>query len=108
MRDAKPDLTGPAYSEVRLEDLLGREVYTGNNRRAGRIEEIRAQWDGPSCTVIAFVIGTAGLLERLGLGARMIVGRRSVNGRVARWDQIDLSNPERPRLTCSVEELEDA
>jgi hypothetical protein len=107
MSGAKPDLTGPACSEVRLEDLLGREVYAGNNRRIGRIEEIRAQWDGPACAVAAFVIGTAGLLERLDLGARMLVGRRAGRGRVARWDQIDLSNPERPRLTCSLEELEE-
>jgi sporulation protein YlmC with PRC-barrel domain len=118
---ATPELTGPVYSEtaprrvsdparneVRLEDLLGREVYAGNNRRVGRIEEIRAQWTGASCAVTSFVIGTAGLLERLGLGARMVVGWRAVNGRVARWDQVDLSNPERPRLTCPIDDLEEA
>jgi hypothetical protein len=37
----------------------------------------------------------------------MLVGRRAISGRVARWDQIDLSNAERPRLTCSIDELED-
>jgi hypothetical protein len=26
-------------------------------------------------------------------------------GRVARWDQIDISDPERPRLTCAANEL---
>ena len=95
-------------SELRLEELLGREVYAGNNRRVGRIEESRAQWTGPTCTITAFVIGAAGLLERLNLGARMVVGVRSAPGRVARWDQLDLSNPERPRLTCSVDDLERA
>ena len=93
-------------AEVRLEDLLGREVYAGNNRRVGRIEEFRARWTPPTGTITAFVIGTAGLLERLDLGARLIVGRGAAGGRVARWNQLDLSDPERPRLTCPFDELE--
>ena len=95
-------------TELRLEDLLGREVHAGNNRRVGRIEEFRAQWDGPTCTITGFVIGAAGLLERLGLGARLVVGRRGTGGRVARWDQLDLSDPRRPRLTCRLDQLESA
>jgi hypothetical protein len=30
---------------------------------------------------------------------------RAAGGYVARWDQVDVSDPERPRLTCSLEEL---
>lgn len=87
--------------ELRLEDLLGREVYAGD-RRVGRIEEFRADKDG---RIAIFVIGVAGQLERLGVGAGLLIGR--VRGaRVARWDQIDLTDPERPRLTCRPEDLE--
>ena len=91
-------------AELRLEDLLGRQVYARNHRRVGRIEEFRAQWDGTHCTIEGVVIGVAGLLERLGLGAKLLAGRRR-GGRVARWDQIDLSDPAKPQLTCTVDEL---
>ena len=89
---------------LRLEDLLGREVYARNHRRVGRIEEFRARWDGAACTIEGVVIGVAGLSERLGLGAKLLAGRKR-GGRVARWDQIDLSDPQRPRLTCGLQEL---
>jgi hypothetical protein len=46
----------------------------------------------------------AGLSERLGLGVKMIFGKGG-GGYLARWDQLDLSDPHRPRLTCSVDEL---
>jgi hypothetical protein len=92
--------------DLRLEDLLGREVYAADNRRVGRLEEIRAEWHGAACTVTGFVIGAAGLLERLGLGARLVIGLSRAGGHVAGWQQLDLSDPERPRLTCPIDELE--
>jgi hypothetical protein len=90
--------------EIRLEQLLGRQVLAANNRRVGRLEEFRAEVKGGVCEIREFVLGAAGLFERLGLGVRLIVGTRA-GGYVARWDQIDLTDPERPRLTCRVEDL---
>jgi hypothetical protein len=90
---------------MRLDRLVGREVYTANNRRVGHIEEFRAERRGSTWIVTEFVIGAAGLLERLGLGVRLILGRKAASGYVARWDQLDLSNPDRPKLTCSIEDL---
>lgn len=89
---------------LRLDRLIGREVLTANNRRLGRLEDFRVEREGADWVVSECVIGAAGLLERLGLGLRLVLGsgRRGV---VARWDQLDLTNPDRPRLTCSVEEL---
>ena len=49
-------------------------------------------------------IGSAGLFERLGVGLRLVIGPWP-GGYVVRWDQLDISDPERPRLTCGVEEL---
>ena len=90
--------------ELRLDRLLGRMVLGQNNRPVGRLEEFRAQKRGTGLVVTDYVLGTPGLFERLGLGVRLLFGggRR---GLVAAWDQVDISNPDRPRLTCPVAEL---
>jgi len=54
--------------------------------------------------ILEFVIGSAGLRDRLNVGVRSLFGK-SQGGKIARWDQIDISDPHHPRLTCSVEEL---
>jgi hypothetical protein len=91
--------------DIRLDRLIGRKVLTANNRSLGRLEECRAEQRGNRWFVTEWMIGTAGLLERLGLGVRMILGMHSRSSYVARWDQLDLTNPDHPRLTCSVDEL---
>jgi hypothetical protein len=93
-------------ANIRLDRLVGRQVYTANNRRLGRLHEFRAERRGADWIVTEYVIGAAGLGERLGLGIRLILGFKQPGGYVARWDQLDLSNPERPRLTCSTQDLE--
>jgi len=91
--------------EVRLDRLIGREVFTANHRRLGRLQEFRAERRGTTWVVTEYLIGAAGLMERLGLGVRLIMGITRATGYVARWDQLDLSNPERPALKCTVESL---
>jgi hypothetical protein len=93
-------------SAVRLDRLLGREVYTANNRRLGPLEEFRAEQRGTTWVISECVVGAAGLVERLGLGVRRLLGTKPVVGYVARWDQIDLSDPDRPVLKCSVGSLQ--
>ena len=93
-------------ADIHLERLVGREVYTANNRRLGRLEEFRAERHGTTWVISEYVIGAAGLLERLGLGVRVLLGMTPVKGYVARWDQLDLSNPDRPALTCPVANLQ--
>ena len=92
-------------ARLRLDRLIGRDVHTANHRRLGRLEEFRVTRRGKDWIISEYVVGTAGLLERLGLGVRLILGFKRPGGYVARWDQLDLSNPDRPRLTCSVEDL---
>ena len=94
----------PVARTVRLEHLLGRQVLARNNRPVGRLEEFRVEVHNGTWRVTEYVIGQAGLLERLGVGLRLVLGLR-IGGHVARWDQIDISDPDRPRLTCAVEEL---
>ena len=93
---------------VRLDRLIGRKILTRNNRRLGRLEECRAERIGDAWAITEWVIGSAGLLERLGFGVRMILGLRAGRSFVARWDQVDISDPERPRLLCSMDELKRA
>lgn len=91
---------------IRLDRLLGRQVYTANHRRLGRLQEFRATRQGSAWVVTEYVIGGAGLAERLGLGVRLVLGIKPATGYVARWDQLDLSNPDRPTLTCTVDSLQ--
>lgn len=90
--------------EIHLDRLLGRVVLTRNNQRLGRLQDCRVEKHGHEWTIVEYVIGVAGLLERLGVGVRLVVGLRP-GGFVARWDQLDISDPARPRLTCGVEDL---
>jgi hypothetical protein len=92
--------------EVYLDELLGRVVVAGNNRRIGRIEEFHAEQRGDEFRITEFVIGSAGLMDRLDLGVRALFGKAR-SGKTARPDQIDISDPLHPRLTCSVDELQD-
>ena len=95
------DTTG---ADLRVERMLGRQVLARNNQPMGRLEEFRAEKQGRDWIVVDYVIRAAGLLERLGVGLKLLFGRRG-GGYVARWDQLDISDPVRPRLTCGVEEL---
>jgi sporulation protein YlmC with PRC-barrel domain len=91
---------------VHFELLLGRKVHDPKGRRVGRILEVHAGPEGEDCVVREYLLGTAALLTRLGISAGRLVGlplhREPVR---VPWDLMDISDPERPRLRCSVEEL---
>src|SRR3954470_17650710 len=100
-----PHSAAPANtSEVRLERLLGRQVLAANNHALGRLEEVRVERVGNRYVVTEYVIGALGLLERLGIGVKLLFGGRG-SGYAARWDQLDINDCEHPRITCPVEEL---
>lgn len=90
--------------EVRVDRLLGRRVLARNNQSVGRLEEVRTERKGSGLIVTEYLIGASGLLERLGIGVKLLFGQRP-SSYVARWDQMDLSDPERPRLRCAIEDL---
>src|SRR5689334_10229424 len=90
--------TRMSVHRVHLEQLLGREVHDSAGVRAGRIEEVHAERSGNRCQVTEYVLGEAGLVERLSiptlstallhfLGAR----KRRASPRAIRvpWRQMD-------------------
>ena len=103
-KDSANDVT---TREGRVDRLVGRQVLAPNNQPVGRLEEFRAEKRGNGFLVKEYVIGRAGLLERLGFAVKLLIGRAG-GGYVARWDQLDISDPLRPRLKCPLSELRKA
>jgi hypothetical protein len=102
-KDSSNDTT---TREVRVGSLLGRQVLASNNQPVGHLEEIRVEKHGARLVVTAYVIGVAGLIERLNVTVKLLFGKRGGGGYLARWDQLDISEPMRPRLKCPLNELE--
>ena len=88
---------------VRVEDLLGRRVIGMDGRGVGRIEEIRVEKRSGEYQVAEYLLGTGGVLARWSLGRRLL-GRRP-RTLVVEWTQLDISEPDHPRLTCSIDEV---
>lgn len=94
-------------------ELLIRPLVTATDGRTlGRIAEVRARRAGRELVVEEYHVGRPGLLVRLTAaiqGSPLLralgVRRRPLGWRV-RWDQLDLSDPGHPRVTCPIEELE--
>ena len=97
---------------VHVELLIQPLVTAPDGRTVGRIGEVRAERRGDELVVEQYEIGRPGLLVRLTaaiLGSNLLRAfhvRRKPLGWCARWDQLDLSDPAHPRLTCPVDELE--
>jgi sporulation protein YlmC with PRC-barrel domain len=99
-------------NEVKLELLLGRAVSDANGEAVGRIEEVLADRDGDDLLVTHFLVGRFALFERfsvlhVGTGLLRYLGGRAQSAHPYRipWDKLNLSDPEHPRLTCTIEEL---
>ena len=88
---------------VHLEDLVGRMVVGEDGRRVGRIEEVRVKRHDGDYEVSEFLLGDGAFFERHALVHRLLGGEPRIY--VAEWNQIDITNPDRPRLTCPAEEL---
>lgn len=96
---------------IHLERLLSKKVYDSTGRNAGRVEEVVARVGERGCEVEAYLLGHAGLMERLSipdfaLTLVKLAGARKTGGdRRVPWQLMDLSNPRVPRLRCTLEEL---
>lgn len=95
--------------EVRIEQLIGRRVRNADGRDVGRIEEMVCEIElhahGRDYVVQEIHVGTFGALDAL-IGSRVLrlLLRTLLPSRAYRrlevpWSSIDLSDPDRPRLT---------
>ncbi|MGI8505113.1 MAG: hypothetical protein ACR2LR_28895 [Hassallia sp.] len=98
-------------NEIHLELLLGKPVLDSTGKAIGRIEEVRASKQAEEWVVQEYLIGYAAVLERLsawtiGLGILHLLGAHKIHGGyTVPWDKLDLTNPNQPRLRCSLDEL---
>lgn len=96
---------------IHLEQILGRKVHDPAGKCAGRIEEVLSERDGERWVVTAYLLGTGGLMQRLSLvGAAgflidLLGGHGNPASHTVPWDQMDLSDPQHPRLRCPAESL---
>lgn len=101
-----------AKQEIKVELLLGKRVYALNGKRIGHVEEVRAELRRGECFVEEYLVGSYAVFERLAAHAigRALLGkfgaRKGHGGYRVPWDKLDLSEPDRPRLRCHVDELE--
>ena len=97
--------------EVNLELLIGKRVRALNGKSIGRLEEVHAELREGECFVEEYLIGSYAAFERLsawsiGRAILKLFGATKAHGgyRVP-WDKLDLTDTEKPRLLCAVEEL---
>jgi len=84
---------------VHVELLVGRRVRDAKGRAIGRIESIKARWKGNDCFVEEYHLGPAALLGVLGISAAGMIGWMIAREpKRIRWQDLDLSDPEKPRL----------
>ncbi|HEV8434112.1 MAG TPA: PRC-barrel domain-containing protein [Thermoanaerobaculia bacterium] len=90
--------------ELHVELLSGRKIVDRNGKKVGRIEEIVAEYRGEELIVQEVHVGRRGFAERFSLG---IFGARVRDKSPAklRWEDIDFTDPEHPRLKVAIEEL---
>lgn len=91
-----------ADRELRLDEVLGRQVRARNGGPIGRLEEMRCTGDVPY-EITEYIIGLAGLFDRLHL-VRAVLGLQP-RGYIATARQIDLADPSKPLLTCDLSEI---
>lgn len=97
--------------EIHLELLLGRQVLDSTGKAIGRIEEICAEQQGEEWIIKEYLIGYAAILERLsawniGMAILHLLGAHKIHGGYkVPWNKLDLTDPQKPRLHCSLDEL---
>jgi hypothetical protein len=92
--------------EIRLELMLGRAVVGLDGRSVGHLEEVVTEWQGAEMVVTRYLLGVRSLLKRL--SGEILASHAAGLGPAyaARWDQVDIRDPVRPRLTCPASELQ--
>ncbi|HEX2693318.1 MAG TPA: PRC-barrel domain-containing protein, partial [Gemmatimonadaceae bacterium] len=100
--------------EVKVELLIGRKVCDVNGEKVGRIEEILAERQENGLLVESFLVGTSGLISRLSAWTLVRPLKRSLKERhiysayEIPWQDLDLTDPKRPKLRTARKDLHHA
>lgn len=100
--------------EINVELLIGRKVSDVEGTTIGRIEEFKVECDNRSCVLDSYLIGSSALIERLAAWtlvrpiARALHGRRFYSLYQVPWQDMDLSDPQHPRLRTAKRDLRHA
>jgi sporulation protein YlmC with PRC-barrel domain len=96
--------------EINLELLIGKKVLGVSGKSLGRLEEIVAEMHGRECLIEEFHVGGYALFERLSAWTigRAFLGLLGLGrgGYRIPWTEMDLSDPEVPRVCCPVTQLQ--
>ncbi|HEY3133819.1 MAG TPA: PRC-barrel domain-containing protein [Gemmatimonadaceae bacterium] len=97
--------------DVNVELLIGTQVRDINGEKVGRIQELRVDRQDQSCLVESYLIGASALVERLSAWTLVRPIVRVLNARHLYrlydvwWQDMDLSNPRRPKLKIASRDL---
>jgi sporulation protein YlmC with PRC-barrel domain len=100
--------------ETNAELLLGRKVRDINGEKVGRIEEFDVERGDKACMVEAYMIGASGVIDRLSAWslirpiAKLLRRRHVFSAYRVPWEEMDLSDPEHPRLRIAKGDLRHA
>ena len=100
--------------EINVEQLLGKKVVDVDGNDVGRIEEFRAEREGNSCLLEAYLIGASAVIQRLSAWTlvrpvhRLLHGHKFYSIYRVPWQDMDLSDPHHPRLRTSKRDLRHA
>lgn len=98
-------------SELQLRKMLGAKVYDSEGAHIGRLEEIEAERGDESCAIVSYLVEHRGLLDRISTWALTNSMRKKLSSKPSSqpyrigWDQMDLTDPHRPRTLVPKELL---
>ena len=98
-------------SELQLRKILGAKVYDSEGEHIGRLEEVEAEKGDEWCDVVSYIVEHRGLLDRISTWAltssmqKTLSRKKSSKPYRIGWDQMDLTDPHRPRTLVPKELL---
>lgn len=97
--------------EINVELLIGKKVHDVDGEKVGRIEEFKVERSDTACLLNSYLIGSSALIERLAAWTLVRPIGRALNSRrlyslyQVAWQDMDLSDPEHPRLRIAKRDL---
>lgn len=95
---------------IALQAYVGKPVRDADGKKLGHLHDVRARRAGDNLVVHAYVVGSAGLVERFSLAqlareVAMIFGIGRAPGYLVPWDAMEFTD-DGPRCTRRGAELE--